>query len=177
MRFARAIWRLLVGIKDALVLIFMLLFFGALYAALGQADPDRRRRSCAGPRRSHRRAAVAGGSLRSAHRWKPREGISPARPDCSPRERQDRRPREGGRARPRRVHGRRPDGAVDLAEAIRDVRASGKPVLAYATGYTDDSYQLASAASEVWLNPLGVVGLAGPGGSRLYYRGLSTRWA
>ena len=27
MRFARAIWRLLVGIKDALVLIFMLLFF------------------------------------------------------------------------------------------------------------------------------------------------------
>ena len=34
MRFARAIWRLLVGIKDALVLIFMLLFFGALYAAL-----------------------------------------------------------------------------------------------------------------------------------------------
>jgi protease-4 len=34
MRFARAIWRLLVGIKDALVLILMLLFFGALYAAL-----------------------------------------------------------------------------------------------------------------------------------------------
>jgi protease IV len=60
----------------------------------------------------------------------------------------------------------------DLAESIRDVRASGKPVLAYATGYTDDSYQLASAASEIWLNPLGVVGLAGPGGSRLYYRGL-----
>ena len=61
---------------------------------------------------------------------------------------------------------------TDLADAIRDVRASGKPVLAYATGYTDDSYQLASAASEIWLNPLGVVGLAGPGGSRLYYRGL-----
>ena len=60
----------------------------------------------------------------------------------------------------------------DLAEAIRDVRASGKPVLAYATGYTDDSYQLASAASEIWLNPLGVVGLAGPGGQRLYYKGL-----
>jgi len=61
---------------------------------------------------------------------------------------------------------------TDLADAIRDVRASGKPVLAYATGYTDDSYQLASAASEIWLNPLGVVGIAGPGGSRLYYRGL-----
>ena len=31
MKFVRAIWKLLVGIKDALVLIFMLLFFGMLY--------------------------------------------------------------------------------------------------------------------------------------------------
>jgi protease-4 len=41
----------------------------------------------------------------------------------------------------------------DLSEAIRRVRSSGKPVVAYAVAYTDDSYQLASAASEVWLNP------------------------
>ena len=34
MKFARAIWKLLVGIKDALVLVFMLLFFGLLYAGL-----------------------------------------------------------------------------------------------------------------------------------------------
>src|SRR5258705_9055331 len=34
MKFVRAIWKLLVGIKDVLVLIFMLLFFGMLYAAL-----------------------------------------------------------------------------------------------------------------------------------------------
>ena len=34
MRFARAIWKLLVGVKDALVLIFMLMFFGLLYAGL-----------------------------------------------------------------------------------------------------------------------------------------------
>ena len=34
MRFARAIWKLLVGIKDALVLVFMLIFFGVLYAGL-----------------------------------------------------------------------------------------------------------------------------------------------
>src|SRR5690349_22723214 len=34
MRFVRAIWKLLVGIKDALVLLFMLLFFGLLYAGL-----------------------------------------------------------------------------------------------------------------------------------------------
>ena len=34
MKFVRAIWKLLVGIKDALVLILMLLFFGMLYSAL-----------------------------------------------------------------------------------------------------------------------------------------------
>ena len=34
MKFVRAIWKLLVGIKDALVLILMLLFFGMLYAGL-----------------------------------------------------------------------------------------------------------------------------------------------
>ena len=34
MKFVRAIWKLLVGIKDVLVLIFMLLFFDILYAAL-----------------------------------------------------------------------------------------------------------------------------------------------
>jgi protease-4 len=55
---------------------------------------------------------------------------------------------------------------------MQRVRASGKPVVAYATGYTDDSYQLAAAASEVWLNPLGGVLIAGPGGSNLYFKGL-----
>ena len=34
MRFVRAVWKLLVGVKDVLVLIFMLMFFGLLYAAL-----------------------------------------------------------------------------------------------------------------------------------------------
>src|SRR5579884_743800 len=34
MKFVRAIWKLLVGIKDALVLLLLLLFFGSLYGAL-----------------------------------------------------------------------------------------------------------------------------------------------
>src|SRR3712207_2015040 len=34
MKFAGKVWRLLVGIKDAMVLLLMLLFFGGLYAAL-----------------------------------------------------------------------------------------------------------------------------------------------
>ena len=47
-----------------------------------------------------------------------------------------------------------------------------KPVIAYGVGYTDDSYQLASAASEIWLNPLGLGPGRRPGGSNLYYKGL-----
>ena len=34
MAFAKSVWRLLRGIKDALVLLFMLLFFMALYAVM-----------------------------------------------------------------------------------------------------------------------------------------------
>ena len=34
MAFVKGAWRILVAIKDGLVLLFLLLFFGALYAAL-----------------------------------------------------------------------------------------------------------------------------------------------
>ena len=60
----------------------------------------------------------------------------------------------------------------DLGAALDGVRKSGKPVLAYAAGYSDDGYQLASHASEIWMHPLGAVAIAGPGGQRLYYKGL-----
>ena len=38
MKFAGKVWKLLVGIKDGLVLILMLLFFGGLYAVLATAS-------------------------------------------------------------------------------------------------------------------------------------------
>ena len=37
MRLLRGFWKILVGVKDALVLILLLLFFGALYAMLSVA--------------------------------------------------------------------------------------------------------------------------------------------
>ena len=181
MRFARAIWKLLVGVKDALVLIFMLMFFGA--ALRRRSRPSRPRSAKAFSRWTSTEPVVEqpsqGRRLRSARGRRPGAGISPPRPRRSARQGRDRRPREGGRARPRRLRGRRPDGACPTSPTrSADVRDSGKPVLAYATGYTDDSYQLASAASEVWLNPLGLVGLAGPGGQQpLLSRACSTRWA
>ena len=173
MRFARAIWKLLVGIKDALVLIFMLLFFGALYAALsvkpapigeGILALDLDGAVVEQPSRADVSELVAGGSPAKEYRLRDlMAALENAKTD------------DRVKAVALDLDGFTGGGQTalsDLAGAIRDVRASGKPVLAYATGYTDDSYQLASAASEIWLNPLGVVGLAGPGGSRLYYRGL-----
>ena len=64
----------------------------------------------------------------------------------------------------------------DLGAAVRRVRASGKPVAAYATGYSDDGYQLAANASEIWLNPLGAVVLAGPAGKISITRACSINW-
>ena len=64
---------------------------------------------------------------------------------------------------------------ANVGEALDRVRRAGKRVVAYATGYSDDGYQLAAHADEVWLDPLGAVLIAGPGGSNLYYAGLLER--
>ena len=60
MKFVRAIWKLLVGIKDALVLILMLLFFGMLYAGLSaRPGAGQGRRARPQPQRQRGRAAGA----------------------------------------------------------------------------------------------------------------------
>ena len=157
MKFVRAIWKLLVGIKDALVLLFMLMFFWLLYAGLSagrrrSATACSRSTSTASSSKSRRKAQLselAGGSRMKEYRLRDL--------DRGARRGARRRPGQGGRARPRRLPRRRPGGDVDLSEALRRVRAAGKPVIAYAAGYANDSYQLGAAASEVWLNPLGAV--------------------
>ena len=65
-----------------------------------------------------------------------------------------------------------PAAISEVADALGRVRASGKPVLAYATAYTDSGYRLAAEASEIWMNPMGGSLFMGPGGSQLYYKGL-----
>ncbi len=65
---------------------------------------------------------------------------------------------------------------TDVAVAIDKVRAAKKPVLAFATAYTDDSWLLAAHASEVWLDPMGAVLIAGPGGTQPYFKGLIDRF-
>ena len=173
MRFARAIWKLLVGVKDALVLIFMLLFFGALYAGLsakptpvgeGVLTLDLKGAVVEQPSKADVSEVLAGGGQAREYRLRDLvAALDKARTD------------DRVKAVALDLDGFAGGGQSamsDLADAVRRVRDAKKPVLAYATGYTDDSYLLASAASEIWLNPLGLVATAGPGGQRLYYKGL-----
>jgi protease-4 len=172
MKFVRAIWKLLVGIKDALVLLLLILFFGGLYGVLsarpapikeGVLDLNLNGSVVEQPSRREW-ADVAGGSRVQQYRLRDLvAALDKAKDD--------------GRVKAVALDldGFNGGGATaigDLADAVRRVRAAGKPVIAYGVGYTDDSYALASAASEIWLNPLGAVLISGPGGSNLYYKGL-----
>jgi protease IV len=172
MKFVRAIWKLLVGIKDALVLLLLIFFFAGLYGALsarpapvrdGVLDLDLNGSVVEQP--SRREWSDVAGSPR-IQEYRLRDLIA-----ALDKAKDDSRVKAvaldldgftggGGTA------------IADLSDAVRRVRASGKPVVAYGVGYTNDSYALASAASEIWLSPLGGVLISGPGGSQLYYKGL-----
>jgi protease-4 len=174
---ARKVWKILVGIKDGLVLIFMLAFFGLLFAGLS-ASPYSDSAS-----EGALLLDLSGSIVEQASEQSPTDVIG------------------GGAAREHRardiihaLNSAAADGRIravaldldlvlgggqtalgDVADAIERVKRAGKPVLAYATGYSDDTYQLAAHASEVWLNPLGGVVFAGRGGTNLYYAGLLER--
>lgn len=172
MRFARAIWKLLVGVKDVLVLVFMLLFFGALYAVLSiRPEPvgdgilalELDGVVVEQPSLTEVSQLVAGTQRIKEYRLRDLVAALEAA-------------REDDRVKAVALDlesflGGGQTAMATLSDSLRAVRQSGKPVIAYSVGYTDDSYQLAAAASEVWLNPLGLVAIAGPGGQNLYYRG------
>jgi protease-4 len=168
MKFVAAIWKLLVGIKDAMVLVLMILFFGMLYGALsarpapvkdGVLDLDINGSVVEQPSR-RQWADVAGSSRMQEYRLRDLVAAMDKAKDDS-----------RVKAVALDLDGFTGGGATaigDLADAVRRVRDAGKPVIAYGVGYTDGSYALASAASEIWLNPLGGVLISGPGGSNRY---------
>jgi protease-4 len=174
MKFAGKAWKLLVGIKDGLVLLFMLLFFALLYAAmtarptLGAGDRGALLLRLDGPIVEQPAQATAsevfsGGGARE---YRLRDVVHSLRAAAT-----DDRVKAvaldldifsgGGQAT-----------LSAVGEALDSVRKANKPVLAYATAYDDDSYLLASHASELWLNPMGGVLVTGPGGANLYMKGL-----
>ena len=175
MKLVRGAWKLLVGIKDALVLVAMLLFFGLLFAALS-ARPGSR--------------AIGDGALvlklDGALVEQPSEpaAFASLSGQNTPREYRLRdviraidAARTDGRVKAIVLDldafgGGYPAAIAETGAALKRARDAGKPVLAYATAYTDAGYRLASNASEIWVHPFGGSLFAGPGGTQLYYKGL-----
>ncbi|TFI58793.1 signal peptide peptidase SppA [Sphingomonas parva] len=177
MKFAGKVWRLLVGIKDGLVLLLMILFFAMLFAAMsarptiGSGEKGALVLDLSGPiveqpAQASATDVLSGGVAKEYRLRDIVHGLEKA----------------AGDARIQAVvldldifSGGGQATLAQVAEALDAVKRTGKPVLAYATAYDDDSYMLAAHASEVWLNPMGGVLVTGPGGSNLYYKGLLDR--
>lgn len=179
MNFAAKVWKILVGIKDGLTLLLLLLFFSLLFAVLTTRPSP---------------AMVHDGAL-----YLPLNGVlveekafidpiaivlSGQQPDHQYRVRDVVRGIEAAASDPRIkavvidleqysgggwVHEQQVGAAMDK------VRAAKKPVLVRAPIYDDGRMLLAAHASEVWVDPLGGAMIAGPGGTNLYYKGLLDR--
>lgn len=174
-------WRLLVAIKDALVLLFMLLFFGALYIALS-GKPSASIPTGAAltlelngiivdqPSEQPPLALLSAGSavVREIRVRDVVHAISHASTDSRIK------------ALVLDLDGFQGAGLADLqsiGSALKSFRSDGKPIYAYATSYTDHGYYLAAYANEIWMAPLGGVLLTGPGGAHLYFKGLIDKLA
>lgn len=173
MEFARKVWKLLVAIKDGMALLFLLVFFMALYAILtirpnpGQVqkgalllqldgmiveepsvpDPVALLLSGQAPLGEYRARDVVR-ALRLAAKD---DRIEVVVLDLS------------GFIGGGFVH------LQDIGDALDEVRAANKPVLVHALAYIDDGMLLAAHASEVWVDPMGGAFITGPGGNNLYY--------
>ena len=179
MRFARKVWKLLVAIKDALVLAFLLLFFGLLYAALAMRPTPGK--VSEGALVVHLDGTVVeetadvdtldvllaqGGQVALPEETRARDVARALRIAAT-----DPKVKLVALDLSRFLGG----GFVHLREigaAMDTVRAAGKPVLTYADAYADDGTQLAAHASEAWVNPMGGAMVAGPGGNQLYFASL-----
>ncbi|EGD59392.1 signal peptide peptidase SppA, 67K type [Novosphingobium nitrogenifigens DSM 19370] len=179
MKFARAVWKILVAIKDGLVLLLLLLFFGTLSLALSSRPMPGRVKEGAlaitldGPV-VEEKARIAPSELLldgdGAHRQYVAHDLVRAIEAAATDTRI--------RAVTLDLEGFGGAGQVTLSrlgEALDKVRGAGKPVLVRAVLYDDDALQLAAHASEIWVDPLGGVMVRGPGGTLLFYHGLLDR--
>lgn len=173
MSFARGVWRLLVGIKDALALLFLLLFFGVLFAAL-TARPN------PGVVRDGALLLKIDGTI-----VEEASGVDPIAALLA----QSLPTREyAARDLVRAIDAAASDDRIkaialdlgtflggpqvstrEVADALGRFGTAGKPIFAHGVAYTDDSLMLASHADEIWIDPLGGAVIRGPGGTILFY--------
>lgn len=176
MQFARMAWKFLVAIKDGLVLIAMLLFFAVLYgilssrpniASVGEgallldlngviveesSQPD------------FQTYLTGGGGPMGEYQLRDVVHIvqTAANDDRVKAIILDLNGFGGGGQ----------TSLTRIGEALATAKTAGKPIYAFASFYSDDAYQLAAHADEIWMDPMGGITFVGPGGNRLYYKGL-----
>ena len=176
MSFVGKVWKVLVGIKDGLVLLFMLLFFIALFGILS-ARPS--------PGQVREGALLIDLSGYVVEEKSPIDPIAALLSGSAPVG--EYRARDLVRALDAAATDDRIKAVVldlttftgggqvhltEIGEAMDRVRAAKKPVLTFALGYADDHLLLAAHASEVWLDPQGAALVTGPGGNFLYFADL-----
>lgn len=178
MKFARSVWKILVAIKDGLVLLLLLVFFGALYTLLTFRP--------------------APGMVQNGALYIPLDGaVVEERAQLDPRQLlSGQGPTKAFQMRDlvRAIEAAASDARIKavvldldsfgggsqvalgrIGAAMDTVRTAKKPVMVRAGLYTDDSMQIAAHASEAWVDPLGGAAIAGPGGTNLYYKALLDR--
>ncbi len=176
MGFARKVWHLLVAVKDGLSLVFLLLFFGLLYAAL-TARP-----SPAQIRDGALLLELDGVIVEEKSAVDPIAALLSGTAPIGEYQARDMVQAIEAAARDDRIKAVVVDmtnflggGQVHMeaiGAALERAKAADKPVLTYAVAYSDDAMMLAAHASEVWVDPLGGALITGPGGTRLYYSDL-----
>ncbi len=176
MKFAGKVWRLLVGIKDGLALLLLLLFFAALFGILS-ARPNP--------------AKVEDGALLLQLDGSVVEEAAPLNPLTVLLDQELPATQYQARDLVRAIDAAADDDRIkavvldlsgftggghihmqEIGAALDRVRAAKKPVLSFAFAYSDDAMMLAAHSSEVWVDPLGGAAISGPGGTRLYYKKL-----
>ncbi|WP_324696207.1 signal peptide peptidase SppA [Novosphingobium aerophilum] len=180
MTFARKIWKLLVGVKDALALIFLLLFFALLYAAL-TARP-----SAGKIENGALLLELDGNIVEEKSNIDPLKLLMSTEAPAGEYQARDIERALALAATDSRIKvvvldlSRFLGGGMvhieEIGKSLDAVRKAGKPVLAFANAYADDGVQLAAHASEVWVDPMGGAFVAGPGGNHLYFKGLIDRF-
>ncbi|MFT9100270.1 MAG: signal peptide peptidase SppA [Zymomonas mobilis subsp. pomaceae] len=185
MKLLRLFWKIMVGIKDVLVLMLLLLFFGALFIGLSLSSKNAvLSNNLSGTASGDGGALLVdmsgtlveksdGASLLDMVQSSDDQGDILLRDIVYGLEQASKNAKikavvldlsnfsGGGRA-----------ALANVSAALDKVRASGKPVLAFAGFYNDARYRLAAHSSEIWLPALGEVALLGPGGNQLYYKNL-----
>jgi protease-4 len=174
MTFLKSAWAFLVGVKDALVLLAMLLFFGLLWAVFSSQSP-----TIAVPEGGALNIELDGVLVDQATEPSPLafvsgEQIIPETETAQLVQIIDTAAEDpaikmitldldsflgGGLAN-----------LESVGAALTRFRAKNKAVETWATAYTDDSYYLAAHASSIGLSPMGAVMLRGTGGSNLYFK-------